>query len=65
MSFGIQRPGKIGLEGNNEPTKGCISYEVCVINHLLDVPSARETTTIWLNRYNTKKEKNENDSKET
>ena len=34
-----------------------ISNEVCVINHLSDVPSARETTTIWLNRYIPRKKK--------
>ena len=41
----------------NEDTKGCISNESCVINVVSDVPSARETTTICLNRYNTKKKK--------
>ena len=60
----LESEGEIGLEGSKlEHIKGCISNESCVINFVSDVPSARETTTICLNRYNTKKKKTKTTTK--
>ena len=51
--------GKIDLERN----KMNIQKDAFLINFVSDVPSARETTTICLNRYNTKKKKTKTTTK--
>ena len=49
----------------HKSTKGYISNEGCVINHVSDDPSTRETAAICLNRYNTYGNINKNENKKT